>query len=214
VRPKGEELWKRKMIDDRESAIMNLLRKNRLVQRILSLPLFVVLKLVINEITPYFHKGERILTIGAGSCFIDRELLKQGFDVTSLDVKNTSLVKGIDPTIYDGNKIPFKDKEFDVAIIFYVLHHTKDPDQLLLEAKRVARRLFIKEDLYTSSWQKRFVFLVDSILNLEFAGHPHSNRRDEEWRDTFQRLGLRMVESKVENYMLYTATGKYFLDAE
>ena len=193
---------------------MNFLRRNRLVQRILSLPLFVVLQLVINEIMPYFHRGERILTIGAGTCLIDRELRKQGLDVTSLDVKNTSLVKEIDPVIYDGNKIPFKDKEFDVAVIFYVLHHTKDPDKVLLEAKRVARRLFIKEDLYTSSWQKRLVFLVDSILNLEFAGHPHSNRKDEEWQDTFKRLGLRMVESKVEYYMLFAPTGKYFLDAE
>jgi len=202
------------MIDDRESALMDLLRKSRLVQRILSFPLFVVLQLVVNEIIPYFQKGERILTIGAGTCYIDRELRKRGFDITPLDIKNTSLVKGIDPVIYDGNKIPFKDKEFDVAIIFYVLHHTKDPDQVLMEAKRVARRLLIKEDLYTSSWQKRFVFLIDSILNLEFAGHPHSNRKHEEWQDTFKRLGLRMVECKVEYYMLFTPTGKYFLDAE
>ena len=201
-------------MNDIKARLMNSLRKNRLVQRVLSLPLFVVLQLVINEIRPYFNAGERILTIGAGTCFIDRELRKLGFDVTSLDVKNTSLVSEIDPVIYDGTNIPFRDKEFDVAVIFYVLHHTKDPDQVLLEAKRVARRLFIKEDLYTSSWQKRFVFLIDSILNLEFSGHPHSNRRDEEWKDTFQRLGLRMVESKVENYMLYTPTGKYFLDAE
>jgi SAM-dependent methyltransferase len=180
----------------------------------MSFPVVVFLPWVIDEIGSYFQRNERILNIGAGSCYLERELSSRGFKVTSLDVENKSLVEEIDPTIYDGEKIPFEDKEFDIAFLFYVLHHTEDPEKVLLEAKRVARKILVKEDLYTSAWQKHLVFFIDSVLNFDFSGHPHSNRRDEEWKDTFKKLGLRVVEAREEHYLLFSPTGKYLLDSE
>jgi len=40
---------------------------------------------------------------------------------------------------------------------------------------------------------KRF----DSLMNLEFIGHPHNNRTDDEWQATFARLGLSLHHRSV-----------------
>lgn len=138
-----------------------------------------------------------ILDIGSGRGVVTSVLRERGFEVTPLDVRDRSTDPSLAPVVYAGRTIPFADDAFDCALLLTVLHHTPDPDAVLREASRVARRIIVIEDVHTNALQKHMTFFTDSLFNLEFRGHPHSNRTDAEWRQAFERLGLRLVADKV-----------------
>ena len=55
-------------------------------------------------------------------------------------------------------------------------------------------------------------FLTDSVLNLEFSGHPHNNRPDSGWRDAFRRLGLEMRHSASQRIFVLFRQATYVLE--
>ncbi len=157
----------------------------------------------ISHISHLLPDAGSILDIGSGRGVVTSILRERGFEVTPLDVRDRSMERELAPVVYDGRKIPFPDKAFDCALLLTVLHHTPDPDAVLREAARVARRIIIIEDVYTNTLQKYMTFFTDSLFNLEFRDHPHSNRTDAEWRRSFERLGLTLVaEDAVEKRVL------------
>lgn len=83
---------------------------------------------------------------------------------------------------------------------------------MLVEAKRVAKRIIIVEDIYESNWQKYLTCVMDSVVNFEYFGHPHTNKSDEGWKRTFKKLGLKLLESKYEPFWRYFRSGIYHLE--
>ena len=152
-------------------------------------------KNMVGQIERYLNKKDKILDIGAGTCNICEILIKNRFNVIPLDVKNLSFVDGIKPIIYDGDKIPFENDEFDVSLILFVLHHIPN-SEILLEAKRVSKKIIIIEEIYTNIFNKYLTYFIDSLLNLEFIGHPHTNKTDKEWKLLFGQLGLKLTDAK------------------
>lgn len=71
-----------------------------------------------------------------------------------------------------------------------MLHHAPDPDAVLAEVSIVARRIIVIEEIYGNGVEKYFTYAVDSLFNLEFFSHPHSNRTDSEWKKAFQETAL------------------------
>ena len=164
------------------------------------------------KIKPYLKPTDRILDIGCGGAHIAAALRKLGYDITPLDVKNKSYFDDIQPIIYGGRKIPFRDDAFDVSLLLTVLHHIKDPVATLIEAKRVSRRIIIAEDLFVGEFQKYFTFAMDSVLNREFFGHPHSNKTKEEWAAVFRELGLKIVDQKSNDFWRFFTSGLFYLE--
>ena len=99
--------------------------------------------------------------------------------------------------MYDGELMPFSNNDFNTALLLTVLHHTPDPDAILREAARIAKRIVIIEDVYDNRFMEWVTKCFDSLMNLEFFGHPHSNRSDAEWLETFERLDLRAVHKSI-----------------
>lgn len=151
-------------------------------------------KELVSRFSPYLNPNGNVLDIGAGSCHITRELQALGQEVVPVDVANLSRVKGLEPEIYDGNALPYEDKQFDLAILITVLHHTPNPEEIIAEAARVAKRLVIIEDVVRGPFHKWLTGIWDSILNFEFFGHPHSNKTDQEWREVFANNKLRITD--------------------
>jgi len=147
-------------------------------------------------ITPFLSKKNKILDIGTGTGHVCQELNNRGYKAHPLDVENLSFTPNVNPQIFDGKRIPYLRNAFDVSLLLTVLHHTDKPEEVLRESVRVARRIIIIEDIYTSSLHKYTTFFFDSLLNLEFAGHPHSNKSDSEWRAIFKAHKLRLVEAR------------------
>ena len=149
-------------------------------------------RIFLSHLSPHLTPNTRILDLGAGSCVICHFLTKSGMCVTPLDIRNLSLVHGVNPMIYGGSRIPFQGEQFDVTLIVTVLHHTSDPESIICEARRVSRRIIIVEDVYSTTLHKSMTLLEDSLANFEFCNHPHSNKTDTEWQRLFPRLGLRL----------------------
>lgn len=163
-------------------------------------------------VSPYLNKGELILDIGSASCTVTEILLEQDLKVFPLDIENFSIVDTVSPTLYDGHRMPFKDDQFDTSLILFVLHHTYDPTELLVEAKRVSRKIIVLEDIITSSTHKFLTAALDSLLNLEFYDQPHTNKHDEEWRTLFSHLGLKLLDQEYRTSAGIIRHALYFLE--
>lgn len=171
-------------------------------------------KNITTKILPFLKEGSSILDIGAGTCNVAELLTENNLSITPLDIADKSVVGNMRPIIYDGAKLPFKDDSFDTALLITVLHHTKDPESILKEARRVARRIIVMEDIYTSRTQKYATWAMDSVLNLEFLGHPHTNKTDSEWNEVFQKLGLKKQNQQTHPFWKFFLSATYVLDRE
>ncbi len=169
-------------------------------------------KEVLEKVAPYLKKGDRILDIGSGSCTVARGLKDNGYEITLLDVVDKGIYKDFRPIIYDGKNIPFADNSFDVALLITVLHHTREPVEILREAVRVAPRVIVMEDLHKGLFQKYLTFAMDSFLNQEFLGHPHTNMTKEEWEKVFNKLGLKIIDRNIHNFWKFFTSGTFYLE--
>lgn len=157
---------------------------------------------MIEKIKFFLKKEDRILDIGAGTCNVCEILLRDGYRITPLDVQDLSFVDNIKPILYNGNKIPFRDNKFDVALILTVLHHTSRPEKIIEEAKRISKRIIIIEDIYINKFHKYLTYFFDSLLNLEFINHPHTNKNDKQWKEVCEKLGLKLIGAKYSRSFL------------
>lgn len=163
-------------------------------------------------IRDWLSKADNILEIGSGPGSVLREFRAAGYTVEGLDVIDGSYSADLKPALYDGTQMPYASTEFDTALLLTVLHHTENPDAVLSEAARIARRVIIIEDVYSSAWQRKYTKLADSITNLEFFGHPHSNRSDREWKDTFERLNLHLLHDQVHTFAAFFQQAVYVVE--
>ncbi len=138
-------------------------------------------------------------------------LQEKGYDVTALDIKDLTYTDKIKPVLYDGRTIPFADNQFDISLLLTVLQHVSDPINLLEESARVSKKIIIIEDVYNSIFQQYLTYIVDSLVNFEIFGHPHTNMTDKQWRDQFDKLGLKLFTAYVDNYIYLFRQAVYVL---
>jgi ubiquinone/menaquinone biosynthesis C-methylase UbiE len=174
--------------------IFNFIKSNKFLNQILSSCQEARSKDFWSRIQSHIPARASILDIGAGTCHMTALLQNQALQVTPLDIVDMSFIKNTKPVIYDGFVMPFADNTFDVALILTVLHHCLNPEQIIREARRVARKVIIIEDVVRGRIHTALTKSLDSLMNLEFIGHPHQNKTDEEWCCLFDRLGLRLLD--------------------
>lgn len=161
----------------------------------------------------YLEAEATILDMGSGPGWVTKYLKDMGFDVTPVDIIDLSVANSAVPEIYDGYKLPFTDKQFDVCLILTVLHHTGDPVHLLREADRTSQRIIVIEDIHRSKFHKILVKIADSVMNLEFSGHPHNNMDDSGWRDLFKKEGLEIMDAQYHRIALMFDQAVYLLES-
>jgi 2-polyprenyl-3-methyl-5-hydroxy-6-metoxy-1,4-benzoquinol methylase len=166
----------------------------------------------VEELIPNLKSTDNILDIGSGNGMLCYTLMKYNFKVTPLDVDNFSFIGEVKPIIYNAVKIPFKDSSFNVALLITVLHHAQNPKQVLAEARRVANRIIVIEEIYSNKFNKYLTYFVDSIFNFEFIGHPHTNMTDTEWREVFAHLGLKLLHASYKRSILVLKRVTYILE--
>jgi len=169
-------------------------------------------KFKIERIREHLSPKDRILDIGTGPGSVCLLMNREGYNLTPVDVLDQSLSAEITPEIYNGKKLPYKSSSFDAALILTVLHHTSNPKEVLSEARRVADKIIIIEDIYSNTFQRYLTYFVDSIVNIEFSGHPHSNKSDSEWKKLFTELDLKLKESKQNRFLLFFRQAVYYLE--
>ncbi len=141
---------------------------------------------------------ETALDFGSGDGFFASQWARQGKikSVTAVDVveRRTSWVK---PTLYDGERLPFADRSFDLAYAIDVLHHCHSPATALRDLARCAAKYLLVKDHTYSSWAGKWTLSVlDEIGNRRFGiPSPHQYQRRWEWvtqieSDGWHRLSL------------------------
>jgi SAM-dependent methyltransferase len=94
---------------------------------------------------------------------------------------------------FDGARLPFPDKSFDVCLFVDVLHHTTDVTQLLREAARVARScVILKDHLSESSFDHTTLRAMDWVGNRPHGVTLTYNYQSlRQWQEHFTDCGLR-----------------------
>ena len=152
---------------------------------------------IIREILPYIKPYSEVLDIGSGSGIIAKQIAnKLKVKIALVDVVDKKKVD-LPLTLYNGNKLPFKDKSFDAALLIFVLHHAEDPQVVLSEAKRVVRdKIIVYEDIITRNpFDKIDSFLHGFAFNKAWNLQNEATFKSEmEWREIFKKLDLKIIK--------------------
>ncbi len=138
----------------------------------------------------------KLLDIGAGTGHVAALLQTPARSVVASDIMDL-LMLPLPYVLCDGKQLPFLAGTFSAALLVTVLHHVPKSDhpQFLKEAARVLKpggKLVVMEDVYRSSAELEATKFFDSVMNGEFAGHPHSNRTLADWVALMNQAGLQV----------------------
>jgi SAM-dependent methyltransferase len=135
----------------------------------------------------------RVLDVGCGDGQIDAMLgrLRPDLRIEGIDVLVRPSAR-IMVTRFDGVRIPFADATFDVVTFIDVLHHTDDPEALLVEARRVARKaIVLKDHCLDGLLAGSTLRLMDRVGNARHGvATPYNYWSEARWRRTFGKLAL------------------------
>lgn len=162
----------------------------------------------------FIKENSKILDLGCGSGIVGEEFQKFfKADIIGVDIKDLR-IKKIPFKSFDGLNLPFLDNSFDTVLISYVLHHARDPEFLLKEAKRVVKnRIIIYEDLPEGFLAKLFCYFHGISFGLFFQKNKESGtfKNDVEWKEIFGNLGLRLTFEKKVSPVFYSVKQKLFI---
>lgn len=82
----------------------------------------------------------RLSELGFGQELYAAEISRSGVAV----IERRGIARLAECRHFDGSHLPWDDKRFDVAILSHVVEHLEHPRQLLTEAGRVARHVFVE----------------------------------------------------------------------
>jgi SAM-dependent methyltransferase len=176
-------------------------------------------------------RGGTVLDFGCGRGHLAVLIARAGFDCYTTDVMD---YRGTDAGVLPFRQmaspadVPYPDDMFDSAIVKTVLHHVDEIDliPLLINLRRVARRLIIEEDTYaipaaslgavgqseltefskmSESDQFRTLVLIDFFGNAVAQGLVDMNfglqfKKISEWNSLFDSLGFRVVDTEVVGF--------------
>ena len=157
----------------------------------------------------------RILDVGCGSGLVAALLKRKRPDIEILGVD--VLVRDetyIPVQAFDGGRLPFADRSFDVVLFSDVLHHTPDPLALQSEAQRVARQFVLIKDHY-----KKGLFAATRLRLMDWVGNarfgvslPYNYWTEPQWHAAWQQLGLR-PERLISSLGLYPVPADWLFGA-
>jgi len=137
--------------------------------------------------------GSHMLDIGTGDGQIAKGIAaeQRGVTVEGIDVMLRPTTH-ISVSLFDGTTIPMEDNSVDVVSFVDVLHHTDDPQVLISEASRVARKaVVIKDHLSENALDHATLRLMDWVGN---APHgvvlPYNYASRAQWNGWFAKAGL------------------------
>lgn len=137
-----------------------------------------------------------VLDVGCGDGRLAEEIVRQRPDVRIEGIEVVERANArIHVSLFDGMRLPFPDERFDAVLFADVLHHTHHAENLLREARRVARDAIVIKDHCADGFLARPTLrFMDRVGNARFGvALPHLYLRWSEWQQMFSRLGMQLV---------------------
>lgn len=144
---------------------------------------------------------ESVLEIGAGDGSIVSRLSELNFgkrlyalDISSSGVEvinRREIPRLLECLRFDGTHVPYEAGAFDIAVLSHVVEHLEHPRQLIFEAARVARYVFIEVPLEDMSRHAKD-YHEDKVGHINFY-----SKRTIRW--LIQSCGLRIIAQATTN---------------
>jgi ubiquinone/menaquinone biosynthesis C-methylase UbiE len=153
---------------------------------------------LLKVVRPYIDADSKVIDIGAGSCNLSAGIInKLSADVTPVDVVDHNTTS-LSLEIYDGKRLKYDDKSFDIGLLVFVLHHAVDIEGLIEESLRVSKRLIIIEDVPSNRVDRKLWKRLDYLEN--HAQHEdikvaHEVKSPSEWLEVFKNQNLVVVQT-------------------
>ncbi len=153
-----------------------------------------------NHYKKFIKPSSKILDVGAGELYVSK-LMQDSLKckVIGVDIVDYG-TDFVEHYTIRHNKLPFRNKSFDVVTFNDILHHvgSKGQKQLLLEAMRVAKKIVILEDA------KNIVsYVLDVLTNRPSMPKALSHKNAREWEEFGKKLGLKFEYHKVKTPFYY-----------
>ena len=151
--------------------------------------------------------GVSVLDVGCGDGRLALQLQRERPDLTvrGLDVE-VRPTAAIEVLTFDGRSIPLPDRSADIVLFCDVLHHVDGGEELLREAKRVARRgVVIKDHFAESRWDWAVLAFMDLVGNPRSVPQPRNYLSERAWRALWERVRLAPHEPITRKLGLYPA---------
>jgi SAM-dependent methyltransferase len=138
-----------------------------------------------------------VLDIGCGNGIVSSLVMNLRPDVriSGVDIVVRDECR-IEATVFNGCVIPLEADSVDAVLLIDVLHHTEDPNVLLAEAKRVARKAIVLKDHAVKG-----LLATPTLRFMEWFGNApygivitNNFWTPEMWRDAFRFHGLEAEE--------------------
>jgi SAM-dependent methyltransferase len=146
-------------------------------------------------------RQSRVLDVGAGDGLLASQVLAQRPDLQWVAIDTLARpVTHVPVQLFDGNHLPFSDKEFDQVLFIDVLHHAADPMAILREAVRVTRRgLVIKDHLREGVCAGPTLRFMDWVGNAAWGvSLPYNYWTCAQWQKAEQELRLATEEKRMK----------------
>ena len=158
-------------------------------------------RVLVGHLAALIPDGCTVLDVGTGDGSIAHAIQsrKTGVEVRGIDVLVRPETR-IPVAPFDGETIPYADNSFDVVLFVDVLHHTTDPQILLTEAARVARRcVIIKDHCRDGLLAGPTLRFMDWVGNARFGvALPYNYWSHAQWAAGYQRAGLAVTQCVVK----------------
>jgi SAM-dependent methyltransferase len=144
--------------------------------------------------------GARVLDVGAGDGLLASQVLAKRTDLQWVAIDTLARpVTHVPMQLFDGEHLPFGDKEFDQVIFIDVLHHADDPMSLLREAVRVTRNgILIKDHLREGIFAGPTLRFMDWVGNSAWGvSLPYNYWNRAQWQAAQRELRLETEENRV-----------------
>ena len=168
-------------------------------------------RVLVEQIGGLLPANSQMLDVGTGDGQIAKMIgeMQEGTTVQGIDIMER-VTTHIPVTLFDVATIPMEDNSVDVVTFVDVLHHTDDPQILISEASRVARKaVVIKDHLSENKLDHMTLRVMDWVGN---APHgvvlPYNYAPRKDWDNWFEKAGLETDEYQTD-VPLYPAPAKW-----
>lgn len=163
---------------------------------------------------PYIEGIDSVLDIGTGTS-IPIHIFAENFPkvkYNTVDVVDIRKRKKLPFVIYDGKNLPFENLEFDVSILNETLHHCEDPESVLIEARRVAKSIYVIEHFPNPNTDiKELVKTeINALISFDINCQFYKPFTEDSLYSLFKKAGLRVWDKIEIPYYGNREIGKYF----